>query len=355
MVKQFSKLWSILFLPLTAVYFLGSTLKNWLYDDGILTAKKVDVPVISIGNLTVGGTGKTPVVSFIANELTDRGFKVGIVSRGYGRITKGTVWVAKLGKIIVDAIDGGDEPVEMAAVVKDATIVVAETRFEAATELLSKVEVDVILVDDGMQHRKIYRDLNIIVQDVPSASHWRWQLPSGPFRESWRNVTRADVVLWTKWHEPAPIEKFTSWKIKKDQPHFWVQFVPRSFYYVKEKKNLDLHELNGQKAIAFCGIGQPGQFKKDLEKLGIDVVKSYYYPDHHAYSKGDLLHILDWYKNSKSQWIITTAKDYYRLVAAQTAHDFMSKLPFVILKGHIKLENGMDELMAIIMSKMVKE
>lgn len=353
-MTPFSKLWAILFLPLTALYSVISALKNWMYEDGILKPAKVSVPVISVGNLTVGGTGKTPVVAFLANELTDRGLKVGIVSRGYGRISKGTVWVSKEGKILVNAIRGGDEPVELAAVVRNSTIVVGETRFEAATELLDQVKVDVILVDDGMQHRKIHRDVNIAVQDVPSASGWKFQLPSGPFRESWKNITRADAVIWTKWNDPAPINNFDQWKKNDHQPHFWAKFVPRSFYHVREKRDMVLTEISGETAIAFCGIGQPEHFKSDLQRLGLDIVRFQAFPDHHAYSKQDLLTILELYRTSKVKWIITTAKDYHRLAAAQTTNDFMSQLPCIYLKGHIHLESGMDDLMALLMNKIEK-
>lgn len=339
-MQPFSKIWAVLFLPFTLIYSILSALKNFLYNSKILRPKKVDVPVISIGNLTVGGTGKTPVVAFLANELADRGFKVGIVSRGFRRQSKGTVWVAKEGEILVNALEGGDEPVELAATVKNSNVVVGDSRFEAATELLSKIKVDVILVDDGMQHRKFHRDFEMTVQDVSSASGWKFQLPSGPFRESWKNVRRSDLVLWTKWEHPLPKEKFSNWKSKNSQTHFWAEFIPKEFFYVRENKTMMLKDFSGQKAIAFCGIGQPFQFKKDLEKLGIIVLEFRTFTDHHAYTKQDLLAILELYKDTNAQWIFTTAKDFHRLKATQTTSDFMKHLPCVYLKGHIKVEEG---------------
>lgn len=340
-MHPFSKLWAILFLPLTLIYSVVSAIKNYLYDSKILTPKKVNVPVISIGNLTVGGTGKTPIVAFIANELSERGYKVGIVSRGYGRKSKGTVWVAKEGQLLTVALNGGDEPVELASTVKNITIVVGDSRYEAATELLSKVVVDFILVDDGMQHRKFQRDLEIVVQDVKSASGWKFQLPSGVFRESWKNIKRADIVLWTKWDHPAPTEKFTDWKTFPDQLHLWTEFVPKEFYSVQEKKTVGLKEMVEKTAVVFCGIGQPERFRSDLEKLGIRILEFKVFGDHYEYSEQDLEGIFKSYKLLNAQVILTTAKDFHRLKVSEIKNDF----PLFYLKGEVKVESGMEKLM----------
>ncbi len=331
----FSKPWAILFLPLTLIYSVVSAFKNFLYDSKILTPKKVNVPVISIGNLTVGGTGKTPVVAFIANELSERGYKVGIVSRGYGRKSKGTVWVAREGQILTDAANGGDEPIELASSVKYSSIVVGDSRYEAATELLSKVAVDFILVDDGMQHRKFHRDLDIAVQDVRSASGWKFQLPSGVFRESWKNIKRADIVLWTKWDHPAPTKKFSDWKTYQDQLHLWTEFVPKEFYSVQEKKAVSLSELAGKTAVVFCGIGQPERFKSDLEKLGIQILEFKVFGDHHDYSEQDLAGIYNSSKLLNAQVILTTAKDFHRLNGFKTVFElFYLNGKIIVKEGH---------------------
>jgi len=350
----FSKLWAILFLPFTLIYSVSSAVKNFLYDSKFLTPKKVNVPVISIGNLTMGGTGKTPVVAFIANELSERGYKVGIVSRGYGRQSKGTIWVAQNGEVLATAKEGGDEPVELASSIKNVSVVVADTRFAAATELLSKIKVDIILVDDGMQHRKFHRDFEIVVQDVKSAAGWKLHLPSGEFRESWKNVKRADMVIWTKWNNSINKDKYSAWKTNPDQSHFWGEFSPKDFYLPKEKRSIVLTSLKGQTAVVFCGIGKPENFRLDLEKLGIVILEFRIFKDHHAYTDQDLKQINDLFHDSKAQWLLTTAKDFYRLDSEKMSKEFVQKFPLLYLRGAMNLLEKKDEFVGAIVRKVLE-
>lgn len=349
----FSKLWAILFLPFTLIYSVSSAVKNFLYDSKFLTPKKVNVPVISIGNLTMGGTGKTPVVAFIANELSERGYKVGIVSRGYGRLSKGTIWVARNGEVLATAKEGGDEPVELASSIKNVSVVVANTRFAAATELLSKIKVDIILVDDGMQHRKFHRDFEIVVQDVKSASGWKFQLPSGVFRESWKNVKRADMVIWTKWNNSINKNKFSASKTNPDQSHFWGEFCPKDFYFPKENRSIELSNLKGERAVVFCGIGQPENFKTDLEKLGIVVEEFRIFKDHHVYADQDIKAIISSFHDHRNPWILTTAKDFYRLESEKKSQDFVQNFPLLYLRGSMNLTEGKEEFVGTIIKRVL--
>lgn len=348
---RFGPCWKYIFLPFTIIYSTISGLKNIVYDWKILRPRKVNIPVISIGNLTVGGTGKTPIVAFIANELEERGIKVGIVSRGYKRETTGTKWVSKNGEILMDAISAGDEPVELAATVKFATVVVGDTRYEAAVELLKGVPVDVILIDDGMQHRKFFRHVEIVVQDISSATQNKFQLPSGPFRESWKNCQRADVIIWTKWNE-INTELSNEWKqYAPNAVQLWARFIPKEFYFVREKKKIPLNGFKEITAIAFCGIGQPLHFKNDLEKLGIHIVRFFSYPDHYSYQKQDLLQIIEAFKETRADFVFTTAKDYHRLAATQTSRDFMRYLPTITMLGSVEISSGTSTLMDYLTAK----
>ncbi|MBN8704754.1 MAG: tetraacyldisaccharide 4'-kinase [Bacteroidetes bacterium] len=318
-MTPFGFVWKILFLPLTFLYGFLSFTKNLLFDSGILKPKKVSVPVISIGNLTAGGTGKTPITAFIAQLLIDEGKQVGIVSRGYGRQTKGTVWVCREGKLLVSSDEGGDEPVELALWVPGLSIVVSESRFDAATELLRLVKVDVILVDDGFQHRQFHRDIDILVQDLQSWISNRFQLPSGRFRESWKHAKSADALIWTK----------GSTILKEKAEKLGTGYLPLNTFLAERKKvqpvfqgTQNRYDFAGKKAVAFCGIGLPDIFFSDAESVGLALVSRKSFPDHHVYSDSDLSGLSRELTESAADFFLTTLKDSCRLNATPAGKAF---------------------------------
>lgn len=318
-MTPFGFVWKILFLPLTFLYGFLSFTKNLLFDSGILKPKKVSVPVISIGNLTAGGTGKTPITAFIAQLLIDEGKQVGIVSRGYGRQTKGTVWVCREGKLLVSSDEGGDEPVELSFRVPGLSIVVSESRFDAASELLRLVKVDVILVDDGFQHRQFHRDIDILVQDLPSWISNRFQLPSGRFRESWKHAKSADALIWTK----------GSNTLQKEAERLGTGYLPLNTFLAEREKaqpvfpginNSD--DFTGKKAVAFCGIGLPDIFFNDAEAAGLVLASRNSFPDHHIYSDSDFNGLVSELTESDADFFLTTLKDSCRLNATPAGKVF---------------------------------
>ncbi|MGH9637886.1 MAG: tetraacyldisaccharide 4'-kinase, partial [Candidatus Angelobacter sp.] len=191
-------LW-LLLLPASVVYLLIATLRDRLYSKAWLAARALDRPVISVGNLSVGGTGKTPTTLWLAQRLTARGLKVGILSRGYKRRESHPVILDFAGDPSQCTVTGsevlvaGDEPAMMACIYGQ-TVSVAKDRFKAGTELLHRQAIDVFIMDDGFQHRKLKRDLDLVLlgSELPG-----WVLPCGPFRESKRALHRADCFLLT--------------------------------------------------------------------------------------------------------------------------------------------------------------
>lgn len=332
-MTPFGTVWKLLFIPFTFLYGMISFVKNLLYDSGILKPRRVPVPVISIGNLTAGGTGKTPVTAFVAQLLTTAGKKVGIVSRGYGRLSKGTVWVCREGVLLVSSDEGGDEPVELAMRIPRVSIVVGESRFLAAEKLLQSVSVDVILVDDGFQHRQFHRDIDILVQDLPSWLSNRFQLPSGRFRESWKHAKSADALIWTKGSIAQQTEAEKS----------GLGYLPESTFLAERQKvspvpvgNLFSDGVEGKKFFAFCGIGLPTHFISDALNVGIDVSGSLFFSDHHSFSDAELADLCLRFARSGADAFLTTLKDVCRLQATESGIRFLEEnkvafLPFNLI------------------------
>ena len=173
-------------------------IRNWLFDIGILKSVDVGVPVISVGNITAGGTGKTPIVENIAKIFIEQGKKVAIVSRGFGRASRGTVVVSDGKNILAKAKDAGDEPLYLAQRFNSVIVVVDEQRVRGAQLAVTKYGAEIILLDDGFQHRYLKRDIDIVLMDSQNSPFVTSLLPAGYRREPLRSLQRANAIIWTK-------------------------------------------------------------------------------------------------------------------------------------------------------------
>ncbi len=187
-----------LLFPLTGLYGLAIEIRNLLYDKRCIKTSKFDIPVISVGNLTVGGTGKTPFVIYLAQYLKESSLSVGIVSRGYGRKTKGTVIVHDGKSILSSHDESGDEPWLIASALKSVPVIVDEDRTQGIQTLIDKFPVDVVLLDDAFQHRRAGRDLDILLINSRESSGNYHLLPGGKLREPLRQSRRASLIVHTK-------------------------------------------------------------------------------------------------------------------------------------------------------------
>jgi len=290
-------------------YALGSGLKNRLYDKGILQPKKVGAYVISVGNLTTGGVGKTPVVAQIAKYYVDKGEKVAIVSRGYGaKLSNKKINIISDGKTIFFKADiAGDEPVWLAENVRGACVLTSKNRCEASRYAVEKFGVTKIILDDGFQHRKLHRDLDIVLIDSEMGFGNENLLPAGPLREGLEAFNRIDkLVVVSKNTDHTRAEKYAKImgkKLKKDtlvgytEPHF-----AYNIFNAEEKL------FEGEKIVAFSAIGQPKQFYNFLN--GYEVLKTVDFDDHHNYSQADI-EIL---RKFGTTTLITTEKDSCKLL-----------------------------------------
>ena len=284
-------------------YGIGSGLKNNLYDKGILKPKKVLAFVISVGNMTTGGVGKTPVVGEIAKYLLSEGKKVAIISRGYGgKLSNKQINLISDGeKIYYNAELAGDEPYMLAQNIKGAIIITSKNRYEAAKYAIKTFGADNIILDDGFQHRKLYRDLDIVLVDSEKGFGNEKLLPAGPLREGPEAFKRIDrLVVVSKNFDHTRAEKIAKIMEKRMKlPTFVCKTEPDYVYNIKTGERL----APDTEITALCAIGQPGQFFDFLENYTIKEMLPF--DDHHQYVLSDI-------ENIKGA-IVTTEKDAVKL------------------------------------------
>jgi len=310
-------------LPFSWLYECVVVLRNLLFDWKMFAAERIGVPVISVGNITTGGTGKTPVVRLIAEMLLGKNIHTAIVSRGYGRRTEGLVEVSNGTTLEATAENAGDEAFELAMQLPKASVVVDEERVRGARYAAEKLNAQVVVLDDGFQHRALHRDLDIVLIDAAHSPFGMAMLPAGHRRDTLRSLKRADAVLITKVTSIANIVKLkdeigrcTKAKI------FSSSIAVTAFRRAKTRFSVDLNSVKGKQAVAFCGIAQPESFKNILEELGIRVSSMLAFQDHHPFTESDIRRIIAEQEKYKAEYIITTEKDLARLSSSDLSEHY---------------------------------
>ena len=256
--------WTLL--PLSWLFCAVSMLRRFIYRNGLAASYALPVPLIIIGNISVGGTGKTPLLIGLCDYLARQGLKPGVISRGYGATVNGERTVAEND----NAQTCGDEPL----LIKQRTacpVVIGKDRVAAARKLLAEFDCDVILSDDGMQHYRLQRDVEIAVVDSGRKFGNGFCLPAGPLREPRSRLRKVDMVVQ---HGGSD-----------DNYHFTLRFEPAVNLLTGEKRKLESFESTRVHAVA--GIGHPARFFNQLRRQGLDVLE-HPYPDHHLYTPGDI-------------------------------------------------------------------
>lgn len=292
-------------------YAIGSGLKNRLYDKNILKPKKVNAFVVSVGNLTTGGVGKTPVVAKIAQYYLDKGERVAIVSRGYGAklSNKNINVISDENNIYYDADLAGDEPTWLAQNVKGACVITSKNRYEASKYAIEKFNVTKIVLDDGFQHRKLYRDLDIVLIDSEMGFGNENLLPAGPLREGLEAFNRIDrLVVVSKNIDHTRALKYAKIMGKKLKKQTTVCYTEPDFAY--EITNPESHLDENEAVVAFSAIGQPQQFYKFIN----NAVKTVDFDDHHTYSQVDADELVKICQENSVKSLVTTEKDAVKLV-----------------------------------------
>jgi len=304
------------FLVLPGIAYRAAVdLRNALYDSGRLRAHRLPCSVISIGNLTVGGTGKSPLTSWVASMLHESGCRVGIVSRGYRRQGSRFPLLVSDGRtILADARSAGDEPYLIARDNPAVPVAVGADRVQAARLLLRAAAPEVIVLDDGFQHRRIARDINLLLVDGRDPWGNGRMLPRGPLREPVASIARADACILTRSDGQSPTS--VSEALKRYNPGAMLlhcRLEPRAF--VKpDGESIGPASLKGFSAYAFSGIARPDRFEDDLQSLGIRLAGSRRFSDHHRYRRSDLDEVAREARRRGSDILVTTEKDLVRIV-----------------------------------------
>lgn len=288
-------------------------MRNLAFDAGVLRSRTVGVPVIAVGNMTAGGTGKTPVVEMIVRLLTRRGVRVGVISRGYGRASRGVVIVADRERVRVDAQTGGDEPVQIARKFPGVPVVVGERRYDAALAVVEECGAHIVVSDDGFQHRWLHRDRDIVVVDCTSDLAAEPMLPAGVRRESMRGLRRAHLVAMTACRDEREAS-LRSVALRRwfDGP---IVAIERSLESIEEPRSgarLATERLSGAACFAFSAIGNPDRFAADLTRAGAHVVGERRFRDHHLFTHTELGEIVQRAREVRADVLVTTEKDFVR-------------------------------------------
>jgi tetraacyldisaccharide 4'-kinase len=335
---------NILLYPVSLLYGLFTDFRNFLFDMGILPAKEFAFPVICVGNIAVGGTGKTPHTEYLV-DLLRKDYKVATLSRGYKRKSKGFL-IASSSTTVNDI---GDEPLQISRKFQDILVTVDKNRVNGVTTIVEDYpEIEVIILDDGFQHRSLTPGFSILLCDYNRLIMTDHMLPYGDLRESKRNIRRADMILITKCPENiSPIERRI---IVKDINKSTYQ----NLYFTSIKYSLPLPLFNGNAdaiiqgtdcgIVLVTGIANPQPLKDHLQESYSEIIHLAF-PDHYNFTEKDLNDISDAFSSlkSKTRYLFTTEKDAVRLREFINIAEPIRSLSFYIPVGIYFLNEDKDE------------
>lgn len=316
---------------LSLPYRLAVGCKNLAYDRRFRASYKSPLLVISVGNLSVGGTGKSPAVAWLAQHLRTASVRIAVLSRGYGSLDNGQ----------------NDEALELELRHPDVPHLQHWDRIVSAKLALEELDMQALVLDDGFQHRRIARDLDIVLIDASEAPTARRLLPGGLLREPLSSLRRAHAVVLTRVDQAAPAELETlRQQVRRHAPTACLvhaTHAPSSLVQL-ESPDADVQELQGKKVLAFCGIGNPPSFFTSLEKLGANVLDTKTWPDHYGYQREDLERLSAWAEAyNDADLVICTMKDWVKIQTAK-----IGQVPLVALAIELKLLDGRAELAALV-------
>lgn len=304
MNPRFLPLLFLLGRPLSPLYSGVMRLRTWAYKKGHMAAKTLPRPVISIGNITLGGTGKTPFVMAVAEWLKGQGVRAVIVTRGYGgRIGKGPALVSRGEGALLSPLVAGDEPVMMADKMRGVPIVAGSDRFNAGLFAIRELNAQVILLDDGFQHLALNRDIDIVLLSARRPFGTGRVFPGGDLREPFSAIGRASAIVVTDSQGLGPAQ-IKAYREMLDEP---ARKRPVFFSQIRAKAIRGLDPSTP--VFAFCGIGAPEAFFEMCAGTGAEIRGRKAFRDHHAYTLADINEIAWKAVKSGAACIVTTAKD----------------------------------------------
>jgi len=288
------------------------------YERGLLKTYRLQAPVISVGNLTVGGTGKTPCVAFIARALRDAGCATAILSRGYRRATRGRVEVSNETEILRSPQESGDEPYLLAQSCPGVRVVVDEDRYAAGRWVEQRAPVSVFLLDDAFQHLRLARDLNLLLVDATESLAEARMIPFGRLREPLAGVRRADAVVVTRSDQVfdrALLVKTITSCARPNTPIFFAHHEMTRLRRLGSGQVVPLADFAQKPVAAISGIAKPDRFIEDLQKAGMRIALRRDFEDHHRYTAKEVVEIVAGARSAMAEVVIVTEKDAANLPA----------------------------------------
>ena len=341
---------------LSHIYRLIWGIRKWLYNSGLLKTRKLPCPVICVGNLTTGGTGKTPAVIALSRILGANNHHPAILSRGYKRRSKASVLVVSDGKsILAIPEESGDEPYLIASTLKNVPVVVGADKYKSGICSAEHAGVNLFILDDGYQHLKLHRDINILLIDASNPCGNGYLLPKGILREPFNGISRADCVIVTRANEGNKnIAETLIRKYNRDVPIFYASYKTADITDpAGNSQGTDI--IKGKKVFMFAGIANPGSFRRSIEDTGGMVIGEMLYPDHYWYKNDDLNKIIKEASRLSADAIITTAKDAVRLHGLDLYDKTGLEMKFLILHVEMMIDKGFEEWIEEAMSRRSNE
>ncbi len=333
------KLLKLILYPFIPVYAAVIGIRNWFFEINVFKSENVNAKVISVGNISVGGSGKTPLVISLTNLLKNSGKNVGVLSRGYGRRTHGYLLVSAGKNILAPVNDCGDE-IFITAMECKVPAAVSENRVKGAKNLISEAGVNLIILDDAFQHRWIKRELNLLIFEqrfLTEKDFFKQNLlPTGMMREPFSSVKRADAVIINRKFTPAQEIPARFNRYLKDKKIFTAYYKAIEFGDVKHDTRYGLEEFKGQKSLVVSGVANPFSFINILKQTNVDTSNQMIFRDHKNYSDKEVQEIRKKFYSTNSHSVVTTEKDAVKLTRFAKEFD---DIDIFFLKIELKMDN----------------
>lgn len=316
-------------------------LRAWCYRIGLMKSHRLGVPVVSIGNLTLGGTGKTPLVMYVARQLLAMGRKPAVVSRGYGGAAKGRInVVADSQKIHLDSTAAGDEPRLLAESLPTVPVLTGPKRSIVGRYAIERFNCDSIVLDDGFQHLSVARDIDLVLFSARTLLGDGWVFPGGQMREPISALSRAHafVITGVDASTKGRADGFKRYLRENfpEKPVFMGDFLPVCILHSQKSKTFAIDKAKGLYLYGFAGIANPKSFRHTLQKESFKLVGFESFMDHYKYSSRDADRLIKAARAKKAQALITTEKDFVKL------NSYFEDFPLLALKIELFMEEEFD-------------
>ena len=346
--KKNAKLWAktliLILTPFSFVFFVLMSIRRTLFKNNFFKSTSLQVPVISIGNISLGGTGKTPFIVWIIKKLKDQGLKPAVISRGYGSLNSNLTVVSDGKGNVLSSPPASDESVMLSRLFPDVPIVTGTNRILSGEKVISKFNVDIVLIDDGFQYLKLKRNFDFLLFHGNNPFGNGRVFPSGILREPIGYSKYADAFLVTGKNKKEGAQQVAN--LNFSIPVFKGELVVDSIFCPEKKSNIALEDMKKSDILAFSGIGNPDSFDHILENLGLSIIEHLKFPDHATYNEKFFSKISRKIQELNPDYVITTEKDIVKL------NTLKFEIPLLVLRVGMKIDDP-DSLWKLILKKCI--